>query len=353
MRRVVYLVSVFAALTGLTLFGGAMHGQFSGRWGPPSQLRVAGGTVADLPPDFVGDNWECTLSRPLGKVEVDELHCTGHWARRYVNRTTGEAVDVSLIVGPPGRVAVHTPEVCLGWRCVQPRKPMTLPEDHSFGNTFWDPIFESEGPNKTRLRVYYAWRVDGPWAASRKTRYVFAGSPLLFKVQASCVLPPGADDKSSDGAQAFLQDFVSQTSRLDIFEQAPRIQVLVQTEVTDDSGEKKTVETEVLDGSGSVDFGTTSVGKPIERTFVINNVGTRELKLDSASLDAPMPDGFSVTKRFNETVPGGGSTEFKIRLDATKPGSYAGTLSFGNNDSDESPYEFTVSGEIVARDVEN
>jgi len=337
-----------------------MHGRFSGRWGPPSQLRAAGGTVADLPPDFVGSDWECTLSQPLGKVEVDELHCTGHWARRYVNRTTGEVVDVSLIVGPPGRVAVHTPEVCSGWRLLKRRQPMTLRDDEGLTlrddeareHSFWDPIFETDDISKTKVRFYYAWRVDGPWTASRKTRYVFAGSPVLFKVQASCMLSPGADEKSSDGAQAFLRDFVSRTSRLDVSKQAPRIQVLVQTEIRDDSG-KKTQETEVFDGSGSVDFGTTPVGTPIERTFVINNVGTTELTLDSASLDASMPHGFSTKTHFDEAVPGGEFTALKIQLDATKPGSYAGTLSFANNDSDENPYEFTVSGEVVSRDAQN
>ena len=74
--------------------------------GPPGGGRPA---RAGRPPT-VGD-WE---GRPL-EVEPRELAAAGVIGgvlRRYVNRQDGRAVTVLLVCGPPGPIAVHTPDIC-------------------------------------------------------------------------------------------------------------------------------------------------------------------------------------------------------------------------------------------------
>jgi hypothetical protein len=61
-----------------------------------------------------------------------------------------------------------------------------------------------------------------------------------------------------------------------------------------------------------------------------------------------VPAGFTVTSNLTAgmVIPAGGSTSFEVQLDATVVGSYSGTLSFANNDSDEDPFDFTISGTV-------
>ena len=98
------------------------------------------------------------------------------------------------------------------------------------------------------------------------------------------------------------------------------------------------------DGTGTLTFGTALVGTNISRTFAINNTGTGELVLDPQSLSVPA--GFTVTSPFAATVAPGATTYFTVRLNGTTAGTYGGEVSFTNNDSDESPFNFHVSGTI-------
>ncbi len=107
----------------------------------------------------------------------------------------------------------------------------------------------------------------------------------------------------------------------------------------------------IADEIGSYSFGTTVAGSSIVRTFTIVNQGTGTLTLDSNSLS--LPSGFVLVSTFDSTVdPDGGTTTFSVRLEATAPGVYSGTLSFTSNDADESPYNFTITGHVLSAEAE-
>ncbi|MBM4090177.1 MAG: choice-of-anchor D domain-containing protein, partial [Planctomycetes bacterium] len=104
----------------------------------------------------------------------------------------------------------------------------------------------------------------------------------------------------------------------------------------------------IADGVSTADFGFTIEGIPVARTFTVTNIG-RDPQAGALQLNPAitLPAGFSLVSGFGTTtLPRGESTTFTIRLDAAKPGSFSGTLSFVNNDSDENPFEFTVSGTV-------
>ncbi len=86
------------------------------------------------------------------------------------------------------------------------------------------------------------------------------------------------------------------------------------------------------------DFGNTSVGIPIVRTFTIENTGLGDLTLGAVTV----PAGFTVTTAPAGTVTGGNSTTLGITCDATAQSTYSGTVSIVNDDSDENPYEFAI-----------
>jgi uncharacterized repeat protein (TIGR01451 family) len=98
------------------------------------------------------------------------------------------------------------------------------------------------------------------------------------------------------------------------------------------------------DGSGSVAFGSTAAGTPVAKTFTVQNVGTANLTLGAITV----PAGFTASAFGTTTVAAGGSTTFTVTMMAASAGTYSGTVSFVNNDADESPFDFTVSGTVNA-----
>jgi|GEM_PF-5360790 len=107
--------------------------------------------------------------------------------------------------------------------------------------------------------------------------------------------------------------------------------------------------TEITDDTTTAfDFGTTPVGTPVTQTFTVNNVGTDDLTLTNPI--TLTGTGFElVSSTFTDTtLASGESTTFDVTLQATNVGTATGNLSFNNNDSDESPFNFPVTGTVVA-----
>jgi hypothetical protein len=101
--------------------------------------------------------------------------------------------------------------------------------------------------------------------------------------------------------------------------------------------------TDIPDGTGSINFGTTTVGMPINKTFTVKNTGTADLTLTEP---IAVPAGFSVASSFGSTTLAPGNlTTFTVQLDAIAVGTYSGTLQFANNDGDENPFDFTINGD--------
>jgi hypothetical protein len=104
--------------------------------------------------------------------------------------------------------------------------------------------------------------------------------------------------------------------------------------------------TNIADNTGSDSFGTSFVGNAVTKTFTVTNIGTQNVALGGI---ITVPAGFTVTSGVGTaTVAPGASTTFTVRMDATTPGSYSGQLSFGSNDPNNNPFNFTISGTVSA-----
>ena len=93
---------------------------------------------------------------------------------------------------------------------------------------------------------------------------------------------------------------------------------------------------------GTVSFNATVLGTPIVKTFTIANTGSADLTLSNLTL----PEGFSLIGTFPASIATGGTEDFQVRLDADSSGTYSGALRFDNNDADENPYNFTITGTV-------
>jgi len=103
--------------------------------------------------------------------------------------------------------------------------------------------------------------------------------------------------------------------------------------------------TSVADG-GTVNFGSTTLGSSINRTLTITNTGSGTLNL--TALAGAMPTGFSLVSNITSTaLAAGQSTSFTVRMTAAVAGTCVGSISLTNNDSNESPYNLTLSGVVT------
>lgn len=114
---------------------------------------------------------------------------------------------------------------------------------------------------------------------------------------------------------------------------------------------------QIIDGSttpllsNGTDFGAVLIAGSQVHTFNINNIGTANLNLTSASPHISISGSpyFSITAVPTSTsIPGGGSTTFEITYTPLVVGTHTATVSILSNDSDESPFDFTIVGQSVA-----
>ncbi|MFH1177122.1 MAG: immune inhibitor A domain-containing protein [Acidobacteriota bacterium] len=105
--------------------------------------------------------------------------------------------------------------------------------------------------------------------------------------------------------------------------------------------------TEIPDGqTAPVGFGNAAQGEAgPTKVFTVKNLGTATLTLSSLTV----PAGFTVTEGLLATLAPGAEDAFTVRLDTAIAGVKLGQLSFRTNDGDEDPFDFLLSGTVIAR----
>ena len=103
------------------------------------------------------------------------------------------------------------------------------------------------------------------------------------------------------------------------------------------------------------DFGNVNVGSTHDHIFTIQNTGTANLNLTATPIIAvrDFPGGgvsteYAVQSNATTPVTPAGSTTFTIRFTPTGAGAKVATLSIPNDDADENPYNWYITGTGVA-----
>ncbi|MFN0079193.1 MAG: choice-of-anchor D domain-containing protein [Prosthecobacter sp.] len=98
-------------------------------------------------------------------------------------------------------------------------------------------------------------------------------------------------------------------------------------------------------------FGSTTFvngsGTAVDRTFTVDNLGTGDLRLTGAPVVNITGTGaaqFSVVSLPVTTLAASRSTTFAVRFRPLASGTFTATVSIANNDSNENPYTFAISG---------
>ncbi len=105
---------------------------------------------------------------------------------------------------------------------------------------------------------------------------------------------------------------------------------------------------EIFDNTGRFDFGDVSSSSPKTVTFTIQNIGDLALNLTGTPtvvVANTTGTGFSLATDAPATVAPNGSVTFQVTLTPTAlAGNYAGTVSIANDDANENPYNFVITG---------
>ena len=102
-------------------------------------------------------------------------------------------------------------------------------------------------------------------------------------------------------------------------------------------------------GTNWTAFGVATVGfTTVTRTFTIENLGSTSLNLTGApyvTVTGPHASMFTVTVQPSTgSISGSSSVTFDVMFNPTSPGAKNATIVIANNDSDENPYNFNISG---------
>lgn len=208
MTQLKYSFAVLA-IVALTALPAWWHGRVLNRWGAPPNLEAAGERLHEFPRQL-GD-WICAEDEPpLSEPVCRELGLSSHFHRRYTHQVTGEQVEVLLMVGPPGRLVRHPPEICYGSRANeqlgegQPLEITEEPAAHQFQELYFR---QRKQPAPEEFAVAYGFASNaGVWSTPASPRMAFGAEPLLYKLQVLGDLPVEGEP---DQVQVFLEELVS------------------------------------------------------------------------------------------------------------------------------------------------
>ncbi len=110
---------------------------------------------------------------------------------------------------------------------------------------------------------------------------------------------------------------------------------------------------EITDGDPSpntgddTDFGTITAGTSQAHTFTITNSGTLPLSLSGSAIQGTNSLEFTITTPPPATIAVGGSADFVITYNPSLGGTHNATFTVNNNDLDENPYNFSITGTAI------
>lgn len=195
----------------------AWEGFYSDRFRSSSvTAEEFGKRFANLP-KTVG-NWEGEDH----KVDDKTLQVAGavnHVSRTYTNASTGETVDVWLVVGHARDIGRHTPDVCYvaqGFSQDGTKQKHKIEVEGEAPATFFTARFRREDQAGIPTRVFWAWNAneetkdDGgqDWVAPDNQRLHFGNNTALYKMYFTARMPdrdqPPRDNVAMEFAKVML-----------------------------------------------------------------------------------------------------------------------------------------------------
>ena len=102
--------------------------------------------------------------------------------------------------------------------------------------------------------------------------------------------------------------------------------------------------TAIADNTGSYNFGSQGLNTSTPVIFTIKNSGDRELKLSSSPRVSLAGAAYTLVSDAPGSIPPGDSATFTVSFNPQTCGTLSGSISIANDDANENPYNFNLSG---------
>jgi hypothetical protein len=215
MNKIYPFIGILVLVIG-TIGAGLLQGSLANRWGPSGTANRAAEVLRSGLPQEVG-NWRVRNETPFSSEVVRILQCPAHISRVYEHQQTGDTVRVAVIVGPPGPVSVHTPEICYASRDVSidgERRKLLVKDAGGGEHSLWEVPFKSNDLDGSALRAAYGWTNGSTFEAASHPRIGYGGFTHLYKIQIAVPIQPRSQSTSFDPVNDFLENFLAQLKPL-------------------------------------------------------------------------------------------------------------------------------------------
>ncbi|TWT47261.1 exosortase-associated EpsI family protein [Botrimarina hoheduenensis] len=210
MGRILPFVLAAVAVIALTL----VEGLKTGRWVDLDRRTAYCASLLTQIPDRVGD-WVGEDSTVEENI-LTTAGADGYISRNFQNLTSGERVNVWLIVGHAHDIAEHTPDSCYPSQGASQRAPhenYTISIEGQPDAVFWTAVFDPKNAAVPSARVFWSWfqpETEGElrWIAPSGPRWAFGNAPTLYKMYFTA--NAGKDEKPQDNSVCveFAKEFM-------------------------------------------------------------------------------------------------------------------------------------------------
>ena len=208
-KRTIPTLTGIIIILAITVVVAVYAGNLSGRWGTFSGLDEARAALRSLPME-IGD-WRAEKEGELDKTAVTMLRIQDSYVFRTYRNSEGAVVYVTIMVGPTGKVTVHTPEVCFGGKDYEKDAARTSAqvtvqrEEDEVVDSFWRITFTGRSlDTNNRISFYYAVSPGDTWNALESPRSTYQMHRYVYKFQAEAY--SGTSDDGRDNVRKFLED---------------------------------------------------------------------------------------------------------------------------------------------------
>lgn len=176
----------------LVIGGGVGHGMITHRWQPATRADGPETRIASIPLQL--GEWDGTDGE-LSEAERSAAGVTHYLMRSYKNQATGDVVNVTLMCGPTGPIAVHPPTACYrgaGYQQAGETRNTVVRFEKTAHTFAIADFYKPARSDQPQPRIYWAWSTNGHWQTPDSPRIEFASSPVLFKLYVTCERPFGS-----------------------------------------------------------------------------------------------------------------------------------------------------------------
>ena len=207
-------ITAFLVTVVLILALGYAHGRLTDRWGISEEVFAAAARLDTVPNEI--SSWVGT-DLEIGERQLEGASAVGYLKRRYIHSATGESVQVMILCGRPGPIAVHPPTVCfISGGVTQPEKESkTQLATADVPSEFLEAVFvQMDVLEDAAQRTYWGWSPDGQsWTAPDDPRMAFAHEPYLYKMYFTIPTNHLSGDEeyepTSENASAFMNSMIA------------------------------------------------------------------------------------------------------------------------------------------------